>query len=148
MCSQRKNMLKCLRAYCDKGQSLLYWHYWLNMRSTWLNICQVLSRTKSRSIKLQKKEQGHLDWTRLVNEGFINDCEFTKIIYMNCRQRHKYESNLHSNEHYLSSSENKAWKKKSALYGIWTHKPMTNWAIKPIGSWSLCWSQINLWSDE
>ena len=50
----------------------------------------------------------HLDCTRLVNEGFINDCEFTKIIYMNCRQRHKYESNLHSNEHYLSSSENKA----------------------------------------
>ena len=32
----------------------------------------------------------------------------------------EYESDLRSNEHYLSSSEKKAWK-KSGLYGIWTH---------------------------
>ena len=32
-----------------------------------------------------------------------------------------YESDLHSNEHYLSSSEKKAWKKNSGLYGIWTY---------------------------
>ena len=25
------------------------------------------------------------------------------------------------NEHYFSSSENKAWKKNSGLYWIWTH---------------------------
>ena len=31
-----------------------------------------------------------------------------------------YESNLCSNEHYLSITENKAWK-NSGLYGIWTH---------------------------
>ena len=31
-----------------------------------------------------------------------------------------YESDLHSNEHYLSSSEKKAWK-NLGLYGIWTH---------------------------
>ena len=43
-----------------------------------------------------------------------------KIIYVNYGWRHKYESDLHSNEHYLSSSENKAWK-NSGLYGIWTH---------------------------
>ena len=34
----------------------------------------------------------------------------------------KYESDLHSYEHYLSISEKKAWEKKnSGLYGIWTH---------------------------
>ena len=32
----------------------------------------------------------------------------------------EYERDLRSNEHYLSSSENKAWK-SSGLYGIWTH---------------------------
>ena len=31
------------------------------------------------------------------------------------------ESNPRSNAHYLSSSENKAWKKHSGLHGIWTH---------------------------
>ena len=32
------------------------------------------------------------------------------------------ESDLRSDVHYLGSSENKAWKKKkSGLYGIWTH---------------------------
>ena len=31
------------------------------------------------------------------------------------------ESDPRSNVHYLSSSENKAWKKNSGLYGIWTH---------------------------
>ena len=31
------------------------------------------------------------------------------------------ESDPCSNVHYLSSSENKAWKKNSGLYKIWTH---------------------------
>ena len=35
----------------------------------------------------------------------------------------EYESHLHSNEHYLSSSKNKGWKKYSGLYWIWTHDP-------------------------
>ena len=30
------------------------------------------------------------------------------------------ESDPRSDVHYLSSSENKAWKEKSGLYGIWT----------------------------
>ena len=30
------------------------------------------------------------------------------------------ESDLHSDVHYLGSSENKAWK-NSGLFGIWTH---------------------------
>ena len=30
------------------------------------------------------------------------------------------ESDARSDVHYLSSSENKAWKEKSGLYGIWT----------------------------
>ena len=42
-----------------------------------------------------------------------------KIIYLNGGQRREYESDLRSNEHYLNSSENKAWK-NSDLYGICT----------------------------
>ena len=64
------------------------------------------------------------------------------------------ESDPCSNVHYLSSSENKAWKKIQACMGF---EPMTsailvqrstNWANKLTGSWSLCWFQINQWSDE
>ena len=33
----------------------------------------------------------------------------------------EFGSDLHSNEHYLSSSEINAWKKNSGLYEIWTH---------------------------
>ena len=36
--------------------------------------------------------------------------------YVNCRQRNEYRSNHHSNEHYLSSSENKAWKKSRPVW--------------------------------
>ena len=53
------------------------------------------------------------------------------------------ESDPRSDVHYLSSSENKAWKKKfQACMGF---EPMTsvipvqrstNWANKPTGSWS------------
>ena len=64
------------------------------------------------------------------------------------------ESDPCSNVHYLSSSENKDWKKIQACMGF---EPMTsaipvqrstNWANKLTGSWSLCWFQINPWSDE
>ena len=41
------------------------------------------------------------------------------VIYLNCGYRREFESDR--NEHYLSSSENKAWKKNWGLYGIWTH---------------------------
>ena len=34
-----------------------------------------------------------------------------KVIYLNCGWRHGYESDLLSYEHFLSSSEKKAWKK-------------------------------------
>ena len=60
-----------------------------------------------------------------------------KVIYLNWGQRREYESDLRSNEHYLSSSENKAWKKIHACTGF---EPMTsaipvqrstNWANKP-----------------
>ena len=64
------------------------------------------------------------------------------------------ESDPCSNAHYLSRSENKTWKKIQACMGF---EPMTsaisvqhstNLANKPTGSWSLCWFQINPWSDE
>ena len=38
----------------------------------------------------------------------------------------------YSNEHYLSSKENKAWK-NSGLYGIWTHACMTS--AMPVQRW-------------
>ena len=60
-----------------------------------------------------------------------------------------YESDLHSNEHNLSNSEKKAWKKKfqacTGFESMTSTIPVqcsTNWANKPTGSWSLCWFQI------
>ena len=41
-----------------------------------------------------------------------------KIIYVNCGWRREYKSDLRSNEHYLSSNENKAWKKIQACTGF------------------------------
>ena len=41
----------------------------------------------------------------------LNDCEYIKIIYVNSGQRRGYESDLRSNGHFLSSSENKSLKK-------------------------------------
>ena len=43
-----------------------------------------------------------------------------KIMLVNCRLRSEFESNLSSNEHYLISSENRAWKSIQAL-AIWVH---------------------------
>ena len=48
---------------------------------------------------------------------YINNCEYMKIIDVNCGLRD--ESDLRSNEDYLSSSGNKAWK-ISGSCGIWT----------------------------
>ena len=70
-----------------------------------------------------------------------------KIIYVNCGWRREYESDLRSNEHYSSSSENKARKKIQACTGFESMtfaipvQCSTNWANKPTGtwSWSLCW---------
>ena len=46
-----------------------------------------------------------------------------KIILVNCGQRNEYGSDLCSNDHYLSRSENKAWKKIHACTGL---EPMTS----------------------
>ena len=65
-----------------------------------------------------------------------------------CGWRNECESHPGSYEHYLGSSENKAWKKIKACVGF---EPMTsatvvqcstNWANKPTGSWSSYWLQI------
>ena len=45
-----------------------------------------------------------------VSKGFDCDCESMKIIYVKSGLRDEYESDPHSNEPYLSNSENKAWK--------------------------------------
>ena len=44
-----------------------------------------------------------------------------KVTYLNCGYRREYESDRRSSEHYLSSSENRAWKNNSGLYEIWAH---------------------------
>ena len=49
-----------------------------------------------------------LKWRLWIDEKSYN--------YVNCWSRNEYESDLCCNEHYLSSYENKAWKKKSSLY--------------------------------
>ena len=38
------------------------------------------------------------------------DCEYMKIIHLNCGLRNEYESDLRSIERYFCSSENKVWK--------------------------------------
>ena len=38
----------------------------------------------------------------------MNGCKYMKIMYVNCGQRNKYGSDVRSDEHYLSSRENKA----------------------------------------
>ena len=38
-----------------------------------------------------------------------HDCEYMKIIHLNCGLRNEYESDLRSNERYFCSSENKVW---------------------------------------
>ena len=59
----------------------------------------------------------------VVVHFYTNDDKFRKLVCLrregvtpwfsgiSGRQRHEYESNLRGNEHYLSRSENKAWKK-------------------------------------
>ena len=56
------------------------------------------------------------------------------------------ESDPRSNVHYLGSSENKAWKKNSGLYGIWTHDLCDTGAalIKPSSLLLVCWNKTIL----
>ena len=48
----------------------------------------------------------------------LNNCEHLKFIYVNCRLRSEYESDPPSNEHCLSSSENKAWQKSRPVWDL------------------------------
>ena len=41
-------------------------------------------------------------------EWWINDFKYIEIIYVNCGLRNEFGSDLRCNEHYLSSTENKA----------------------------------------
>ena len=73
----------------------------------------------------------------------------SKIPMNENKETFENKSDLSSNKHYLSSSENEAWKK----FRIRTHNLCNTTATlptesEPIGSWSLCWSQVNLGSDK
>ena len=56
----------------------------------------------------QQKEKRRFSRITTLNAGYSysNDCEFMKIIDIECCSRNKYESDFRSNENYLSSSEN------------------------------------------
>ena len=59
----------------------------------------------------------------LASKTLPFDFEYMKIMYMNCGLRNEYESGVCINEHYLSSSENEAWKKiDSSLHGFITNQ--------------------------
>ena len=49
--------------------------------------------------------------TGMANSFCISGWEYMKVIYLNCGLRRRYESDLRSYEHYLSSSKKKARKK-------------------------------------
>ena len=48
------------------------------------------------------------------SSALLHDCKYMKIIYVHCGWRKEYGSDPRSYEHYLSSSEYKAWKIKLA----------------------------------
>ena len=48
----------------------------------------------------------------------VHDCEYMKIICVNCGLRNEYESDLRSNEHFFSNDENKAWKRNLGQYKL------------------------------
>ena len=61
-----------------------------------------------------------------------------KIIHVNYSLRNEYESDLRSNEHYLSSSENMAWKKWVRKNGIYKKEKAEEAKIgePPYPTWS------------
>ena len=80
---------------------------------------------------------GH--WSKEISQIFVpeilacktenksNDREYMKIMYGNCGLINECERDLRSSEHYLSSSENKAWKVQAIE--IWIHELWNNTAV-------------------
>ena len=82
---------------------------------------------------------------------YINHCECVKIIHVNYSLRNEYESDLRSNEHYLSSSENMAWKKWVRKNGIYKKEKaeeakLVNLPIRP-GPTFLSWLSVLIGSS-
>ena len=93
-----------------KWPSQLYEHYLSNSENkAWKN--SGLYGTSDTSVsQLNEYQINPVKW-------LVNDCKYMKIIYVNCswtKAIWKWPSQLY--EHYLSNSENKAWK-NSGLYG-------------------------------
>ena len=53
-----------------------------------------------------------------VNSGKETDKGHLVVFLFSKKLKHEYDSDLRSNEHYLSSSENEAWKNISACTGF------------------------------
>ena len=71
-----------------------------------------------------------------------NQSNSSDIVYI------EYESNLRSNEHYLSSSENKAWKKFKPVRDLNPWPLRYRYSALPTELTRLSWFQINPWSGE
>ena len=79
--------------------------------------CALRSRTLSSSRGLGAFEDRNE--LRVISNKSLVICR-NRVTRPTTVPRLEYEILLHNNEHYLSNSENKAWK-NSGLYGIWTH---------------------------
>ena len=62
--------------------------------------------------------------TEIPNKSWYTTVNIWKSSIWTADQ-HEYESNLHSNKHYMSSSENKAWKK--IFRPVWDFNPSPLW---------------------
>ena len=105
---------------CYVNRLALYWVY--------LFLVRLCCRIQVKTLHVV----GHL-----ASETLPFDFEYMKIMYMNCDLRNEYESGLWINEHYLSSSENEAWKKNwfitSRVYYQPTKWPASNWLVSSVG---------------
>ena len=61
---------------------------------------------------------------KFLSTSDLLDRERMKVIYENCGLRNEYESDLRRNEHNLSSTDNKTWKKFQPCTGF---EPMKKW---------------------
>ena len=105
---------------CYVNRLALYWVY--------LFLVRLCCRIQVKTLHVV----GHL-----ASETLPFDFDYMKIMYMNWGLRNEYESGLWINEHYLSSSENEAWKKNwfitSRVYYQPTKWPAPNWLVSSVG---------------
>ena len=124
----------------------LFWLYLRKLLFWIITLCATECITLSQFASLQRNSVGKTKRNgNLVPRSYLEISRERSGYETNEMVSAEYESDLRSNEHYLNSSENKAWKKKiQACTGF---EPMTftipvqrstNWANKPTRNWLLC----------